>query len=247
MIAIISDIHGNQEALDAVLDSARQKGASRVICLGDIVGYGPDSISCLTRATRWDVVLAGTAELAMTGSGETIFPPTLQSHFDHVRDQIAAVTGGSLMMEFLSQLPLSHLEFGCTFAHATPNYPGQYIFPEHIYEPAFLDQIADAFEHTMFCGSSHIPGVFRCQQEAWTYTQPRSGDTFEVASAGRLICTVGSVGQPRDGDQRACYVLFDGRRFTFHRIGYDVETTMRKIKDDPDIHDMHGNRLLRGC
>lgn len=140
MRAILSDIHGNLEALQAVLADAEAHGVSKIYCLGDLVGYGPDPIACVELAMAWPVVLLGNHDQA-----------------------------------------------------------------------AMLDDDLDSWT-----AQAAKRSIFKFRRQ--------------LQETGKAICNVGSVGQPRDGDPRACYVLFEDDTIIFCRIDYDIEKSIKKIE-----------------
>ena len=120
------------------------------------------------------------------------------------------------------------------------------MFPEDIYNPKKLDRIASEFDSVMFVGHTHIPGLFIRNGGNWTYVEAADGHQCDITNYDKLVCNVGSVGQPRDGDSRASFVLFDGCVIQFHRVEYDLWTTIAKIEAIPEIDNIQGQRLAEG-
>jgi diadenosine tetraphosphatase ApaH/serine/threonine PP2A family protein phosphatase len=110
-----------------------------------------------------------------------------------------------------------------------------------------MGKLGTQFDQVCFNGHTHVPGVFVERGPGkWEFLGPEECvRSFRVA-ARRVICNVGAVGQPRDGDWRACYVLFDGDTIWFRRVEYDVEATIRKIYAVPALDNFFGNRLREG-
>ena len=247
MLAIISDIHANLEALDAVLAEVRQRGVDELVCLGDVVGYGPDPVACLRRASTWPIVVAGDWDRALVAHDPTQWSDWINRHIKWLQRSVSKAPDGAALLAAAKSFRDQHHQFGCQFCHGTPSDVRDFVFPEDIYNERKLERIAKEFDHTLFAGHTHIPGLFALSQGAsWEYIEVSPGDEYAVEDYSKLICNVGSVGQPRDGDARASFVLFDGRVIQFHRLDYDVEGTIVKIKNDPDIDDMQGDRLLEG-
>lgn len=247
MDAVISDVHGNLEALDAVLDAIRQIGATRVICLGDPVCYGPDSLECVRRSTAWDVVIAGDWDCAMIEHDPTQWNPAINVHIEWVRDQFRSVPNSATLLEIIRSYRHSFVEAGFSFAHGTPDDVREWVFPEDVCDLRKLNRIAEQFDMACICGHSHIPGVFnRKNGSEWEFAQPVVGEPYDLKRGQKTIITAGSVGQPRDGDPRASFLTIRGGIVTFHRIAYDVATTVDKIRAIPEIDDVHGERLLVG-
>lgn len=239
MKAIISDIHGNLEALEAVLLDARVCGATEIYCLGDLIGYGPDGPACVRHATQWDVVLCGDYERALFQRSHGAF----EYRMPKVVRQFAAAEDEIKLTRFLACLEPQYSAHDALYVHGSPRHPlGEYLFPEDVYNQQKMDKIAGAFEGLCFCGHTHIPGIF--DMAAYTFIDPIDINlTYDVHADDKLICNVGSVGQPRNGDPNSSYVLFDGARITFRRIEYDIEAVIRKLDDEDD---WMGDRLREG-
>ena len=124
--------------------------------------------------------------------------------------------------------------------------PAPRIFPEDIHGPTKLDPFVDALNNAFIGGGFDIPGIFRRTTEAWEFVEPVNGERYDLPKNGKTIITIGSVGQPRDGDPRAAYAILIGSSIVFHRVECDVEKTLEKIRNDPDTDDMHGDRLPHG-
>lgn len=247
MDAVISDIHGNVEALDAVLDAIGQLGASRIICLGDLVCYGPDSLECVRRSASWDVQLAGDWDAAIIDHDPAQWNPAINKHIEWVRNQFLTAPDSSALLDILRSYRRGFAENGVHFTHGTPNEVREWVFPEDVYDPQKLNRIAEQFETVCICGHSHIQGVFkRYDQSEWEFVQPVVGESYELRTDQKTIVTAGSVGQPRDDDPRASFLTIDGGSVTFHRIAYNVTVTVDKIRSNPEIDNMHGERLLYG-
>lgn len=247
MDAIISDIHGNLEALDAVLDAIHQLGATRIICLGDLVCYGPDSTECVRRSADWEVVLAGDWDAAMIDHDPTQWNPTINEHIKWVRNQFFAAPDSATLLEILGSFRRTFVENGLHFTHGTPNDVREWIFPEDVYDTKKLNRIAKHIDVACVCGHAHIQGIYtRNDQTEWEFIQPQAGERYKLQADRKTIVTAGSVGQPRDDDPRASFLTIDGDFVTFHRTQYNVQVTVDKIRSTPEIDSMHGERLLIG-
>lgn len=246
MRAIISDIHGNIEALEAVLADIARLDVSEIYCLGDVVGYGPNPIECLERSRAWPVVLMGNHDQGVVFDPEG-WSPHAERAIIWTRSLLEANRRDDLW-EFLSLRPKFHREQGLMFVHGSARNPiNEYVFPEDIYNQRKMAQIGRLFDGVCFSGHTHVPGVFlESASGSWGYLAPEEfGGTWHL-DGNRTIVNVGSVGQPRDNDPRACYVLLDGSDLTFHRVEYDFETTARKIHAIPDLDNFLGDRLREG-
>ena len=134
---------------------------------------------------------------------------------------------------FLDQCPRTHEEGEFLYVHASPHDPlREYVFPEDIYNTRKMERIFELLTRHCFHGHTHIPGIIT---EDCRYTSPENVDYVYRLDKRKTLCNVGSVGQPLDGDSRACYVLLDGEHVRFRRVEYDIETTLRKVAANPDI------------
>jgi diadenosine tetraphosphatase ApaH/serine/threonine PP2A family protein phosphatase len=134
------------------------------------------------------------------------------------------------------------------YVHGSPrNHLNEYVFPEDIYNERKMTGLGEKFGRLCFNGHTHVPGIFRERGPGeWDFVSPEECKTGFPIDGRRVICNVGSVGQPRDGDWRACYILFDGAHIWFRRVAYDVETTIRKIHAIPELENFLGDRLREG-
>ncbi len=245
--AIVSDIHGNLEALTAVLHEIDRLGVERVICLGDLVCYGADSLECVRRSSAWEIVISGDWDAAMVDHDPASWNSTLNRHIEYVRGEIQQAADSKLLLETIKSFLPFHVESGIHFVHGTPDNPREWIFPEDVYDSAKLNRIAGQFDDVCFCGHAHINGVFRRSGKSeWSFTEPKPGEAYGIRQASKTIVTVGSVGQPRDDNPGASFVTLKGDCVTFHRIEYDVEAAADKIRANPDIDNMYGDRLIYG-
>jgi diadenosine tetraphosphatase ApaH/serine/threonine PP2A family protein phosphatase len=247
MKAILSDIHGNLEALVAVLQDVARQGADAVYCLGDLVGYGPNPCECVDLAMQWQVVLLGNHDQAVV-TGPRCFGVVAERAIFWTQQQLHAPSpdrqATEVRWEFLARLPLAHAESGCLFVHASPRDPvHEYVFPEDIYNPQKMAARFARIDRCCFAGHTHIPGVFT---EDLRFVSPKEAGPVYRLDRRKALVNVGSVGQPRDGDWRACYALLDGDTVRFRRVEYDVDTTVRKIRAIDDLDDFLGDRLREG-
>ena len=248
MFAIISDIHGNLEALEAVLADVARRGIITVYCLGDVVGYGPNPVECLEHATKWDVVLEGNFESALLTND--------LDGWSAISAARSVLWSRELLMEtplfaFLAERPRSHREGDFLFVHGSPRNPlNEYIFPEDLYNQPKMTKIAAQMDRYCFCGHTHVPGVFVGPEgDGQSFTQffsPEERNHFWRFDGRKTIVNVGSVGQQRDGDPRACYVTVDGWDVYFHRVEYDWPATRDKIYAIPELDNFLGDRLGEG-
>ena len=247
--AIISDIHGNLEALQAVLSDARSQGAEEVFCLGDIIGYGPNPCECL------DLVIES-SRVCLLGNHDqgALFDPEgfntgAERAIFWTRDQLESPRGNpadnAKRWDFLGELPRNRRENGFLYVHGSARNPlNEYVFPEDIYNQRKMEKIFSLIQRYCFQGHTHVPGVFT---EDMTYLAPDEIDYEYPLGEAKLMINVGSVGQPRDYDNRASYTIYDTeeRSFEFKRVAYDIESAAQKIFDS-QLERNFGNRLFLG-
>ena len=256
MIAILSDIHSNTAALSAVLDDIRSQGIKTIWCLGDILGYGPNPRECLA-------MIRDTCELVILGNHDyaVLYEPT---YFNAGAEAAAFWTREALFDESKPEESAELLKFLATLenrklvptpvegvreallVHGSPRRPvNEYLFPEDsANHPAKLHVAFDRIEHLCFVGHTHMPGVFTDDLEFHPAAAIHDG-VFELNDA-RHIINVGSVGQPRDRDKRACYVILEDHQIRFRRVKYDAETTAAAIREIDSLDNYLADRLIEG-
>ena len=245
--AIISDIHGNLEALQAVLADIKAQGITDIYCLGDVVGYGPNPRECIDLVMDCKLVLLGNHDQGAMFDPDG-FNPSAERAIFWTRTQLET-TGETRAVrekrwEFLAERPRSHRENGYLFVHGSARNPlNEYVFPEDIYNQRKMERIFALVEKNCFQGHTHVPGVFT---ENYQFVSPEEAEYAYKLDGRKILCNVGSVGQPRDGNWRACYVVLDNETIHFKRVEYDVETTIKKIYDVPDLENFLGDRLREG-
>lgn len=270
--AIISDIHSNLEALEAVLADIEARGISEIVCLGDVVGYGANPKECLDLVRqRCRVTLMGNHDHAV------LFEPT---NFNLPAERACYWTRQMLETEpdrevrrarwkFLGELPVRVKENDILFVHASPRRPmNEYIFPEDVFTNP--QKVLANFERLdarlCFVGHTHQPGVF-VDDPYFDPPHELPDSPFYEVDNERAIINVGSVGQPRDRDTRACYVVVHRRpeamgdgteslvatalscsveQVEFVRVEYDLEKAVQKILAEPNLEDLLGSRLYEG-
>jgi diadenosine tetraphosphatase ApaH/serine/threonine PP2A family protein phosphatase len=226
--AIISDIHGNHDALSAVLADITRSAVDRVICLGDIVGYGAEPQKCIEVVRSlggW--VVAGNHDYGAAGRLDL-------SYFNANARSAAEWTAGVLSAadrRYLSDLPLLKQgdPGGCEFimAHSTPSRPEEWHYILSIDEAEY--QFEQFAQRLCLIGHSHQPVFWQVSPQGGCSVVGREYLRFETGR--RYIINVGSVGQPRDGDARACYALYDGARqeLVIRRVEYNIGAAQKKI------------------
>ena len=250
MIAIVSDIHGNRAALAACLRDADAHGVTTLWCLGDVVGYGARPAECLAvLRERQATFIRGNHEQAVL-DGPYGFNPLAAAAIVWTRRQVDTDDGETI--GWMAALPERIDLPQATLVHGSPAHPiDEYLFPEDALDDSpggqdYSPKLARSFkliEKPCFVGHTHVPGVIR-RDMPWA----SPGDCAGRFDTAREPCIVnaGSVGQPRDGDVRASYALFDGREVLFRRVPYDVDTSAREIFAVPELPDPLGQRLYEG-
>jgi diadenosine tetraphosphatase ApaH/serine/threonine PP2A family protein phosphatase len=253
--AIISDIHANIEALQAVLADIKERGINEVYCLGDIVGYGPDPCECIDLMMSVDVCLLGNHDQGALFDPEGFNAGAERAIFwTRKMLESGGEKGNEERWEFLGELPRMRREPDFLFVHGSARNPlNEYIFPEDIYNQRKMERIFSLVDKHCFQGHTHIPGVFT--EDLNFVSLDECNFEFQLGEQKTLI-NVGSVGQPRDGDNRACYVAIhppesedqnpEGGGVTFHRVEYDFEKTAEKIYAIPELDNFLGDRLRDG-
>jgi diadenosine tetraphosphatase ApaH/serine/threonine PP2A family protein phosphatase len=248
MIAIISDIHSNLEALESVLEDIRAREIGKIYCLGDVVGYGPDPEACIDRLLHLEVVTMGNHDEAVLTRNTNDFNFRARRAAEWTRDRLNTdIAGDPKKMErwnFLERMKTIHDEGDVTYLHASPRSPTrEYVLPADIAHPDKMKDIFGRFSGICFAGHTHIPGVFT---EAGEYLPPADLNGVYLLDGRKAFINVGSVGQPRDRDPRACYVTFNGDTVVFRRIPYDVDKTCQKIHKIDALDRYLGDRLKLG-
>lgn len=221
--AIISDIHGNLEAFESVLKTIKREGYDLLLCLGDLVGYGPNPNECcqLMRETG-GIVVAGNHDWAAVGR-------TGIEYFNTFARLAIRWTSKVLNEEnrvYLKGLPLIWTEGDLLLVHSSPSEPSlwNYVLSPH----EAWQEFRTFSERVCLIGHSHQPTVFFQKGE---YCQQRQFDDLNLVPNLRYILNVGSVGQPRDGDPRAAACIYDSKRnlVDLKRFAYDVRKTQEKM------------------
>jgi diadenosine tetraphosphatase ApaH/serine/threonine PP2A family protein phosphatase len=248
MLALISDIHGNFAALQAVLDDIDSLGTvQRIYCLGDVIGYGPQPLECLRLTIeRTSGIIMGNHEHAVV-HGPYLFNANARKAIEWTREQLAAAPDGERLLGFLADLPIRLEVEDLLLVHGSPRDPVmEYVLESDLWEgadPKKMLEIFAAINHLCFVGHSHRPGIFT--EDRCFLSAAELGDGF-VVSDGKYLVNVGSVGQPRDRDPRACYTLFSGNAVYFRRVPYDIDSTAKLIEAVPELGQRSAQRLYRG-
>jgi diadenosine tetraphosphatase ApaH/serine/threonine PP2A family protein phosphatase len=230
LIALLSDIHANREALDACLAHAQGTRPDRYIFLGDYVGYGADPGYVVDLVTGYvaqgAIALRGNHDEAVVG---------LSAGMNDMARAAIAWTRSALnehQRGFLAGLPFTHEEGGRLFVHANAVAPERWGYVTNRLEAA--RSLAATRCHTVFCGHLHVPGVYHMAANgALGEFTPLDGTPIRLLPDRRWLAVLGAVGQPRDRNPAACYALLDSDKgkLTYVRVAYDVMTAAAKILD----------------
>jgi len=222
-------------------------GITEVYCLGDVVGYGPNPRECVDLAMSCQLVLLGNHDQGAMFDPEG-FNPSAERAIFWTRQQLEQADGNRAQKErrweFLAERPRQHREGHFLYVHGSARNPlNEYVFPEDIYSQRKMERIFALVDRYCFQGHTHVPGIFT---ENYQFYSPEDVNYEYKLDGRKTLCNVGAVGQPRDGDWRACYVILDGDTIRFRRVEYDVETTIKKIYAVPDLENFLGDRLRDG-
>lgn len=223
-LGIISDIHGNWEALEAVLNALDREGVDQIVCCGDVVGYGASPNECVTALMERDIpTVLGNHDAAVLSDDEVAF-------FNEMAREAVLWTReilGPEQSEWLAERPMTLRTDKVLFVHASPKEPRNWNYV------VFYGDAREAFdnftERLCFIGHSHQPFFISLDGEEVKHHQ--TGE-ITVKSGQRYLVNVGSVGQPRDRDPRAAFVIadFDEKTIRLHRAEYDIEAAQEKIR-----------------
>ncbi|MEM9411971.1 MAG: metallophosphoesterase family protein [Planctomycetota bacterium] len=243
--AIISDIHGNLEALTTVLDDIESQGVEQIYCLGDIIGYGPNPRECIDRCKSFELCLLGNHDNGALFDPEGFSRGAEQAIFWTRR--VLEDTSEPLCQDrwnFLARLPRTRRIGDFMFVHGSARSPlDEYVFPEDIYNQRKIDRIFGFIQKYCFQGHTHVPGVFT--ENCRFYSPSDVSFEYELGDP-KVMINVGSVGQPRDNDPRSSYVIVDGRNVQFRRVEYRFDETRQKILSIAELDDFLGERLAIG-
>lgn len=228
-IAVLTDIHANREAFEAVLADVAAHGVDRIALLGDLVGYGPDPGWCCDRAAALvaagALCVRGNHDNAAAGAPEAM-SALARKAMDWTRDRL-----DDAQVAFLAGLPLTAEAEGVLFVHASASRPEEwsYITSDTKATPSFRATT----ERLILCGHVHVPLLASCDRGGMVREQAfRTGLPIPLLSSRRWLAVVGSVGQPRDGVAQAGWALVDTLReeLTFRRTPYDTAGAARKVR-----------------
>lgn len=223
--ALISDIHANLEALTAVLADIESEGVDKIHCLGDVVGYGCDPVGCLELVEKHcEVKLLGNHEYLTLGlADKSQYNEAAIKSYEWTVKQL-----GDYELGLIENYVIDHREGEFYFVHASPHIPTEW---HYVLNSTQADMAFASLEKRVgFVGHSHVPAIFAEMPDA--PARQKVGHDFLMDPDYRYLLNVGSVGQPRDMDPRACYVIVDSEEgdVFFNRVDYDIKKTQEKLK-----------------
>lgn len=243
-LAVFADIHANRQAFSACLEAARARGAERIVCLGDIVGYGADPEwaveTVMDLVNDGAVTVRGNHDNAIGTPSETMNAEA-QTAIEWTRGRLSAP-----QRQFLAELPLTQQEDDRLYVHSEASNPARWRYVRDTPDAARSLEATDA--HVTFCGHIHRPALYSMSSAAkMTNFLPTSHVPVQLLGGRRWLAVIGSVGQPRDGDPAASFAMFDtaSREITYCRVPYDVETAAERIRANGLPHWL-ADRLLAG-
>jgi diadenosine tetraphosphatase ApaH/serine/threonine PP2A family protein phosphatase len=230
-IAVITDLHANREAVQAVLDHAERQGAGRHAFVGDFVGYGADPAWVVDMVrekvqSQGAIVVQGNHDLAVVQGPSPHMRPDARRVVEWTRSQL-----NPRQIGFLAQLPLTQEVGELLFVHANAYNPAGWDYLQSRVEAA--RSLLATRQRITFCGHMHEPRLYHLSAVGKTADfTPTPGEPIPLLATRRWLVIPGSAGQPRDGDPAACYALYDETRaeLTYWRVPYDVESAADKIR-----------------
>ena len=221
-IALFGDIHANLEALEAVLDDASQQGVTDYVCLGDIVGYNADPAACLEKVREMDcpTVKGNHDEDASGNHSLDSMNPVAAAALEWTRLQLS-----DEQRQWLTRLRMVRQVSDFTVVHSTLDQPANWNYVTNRFDA--MSNFSYQFTQLCFHGHTHVPRVYMKTDRVVEVP----AESVIIEDSAKYFINVGSVGQPRDGDWRACYAIYDldHKMVVFRRVEYDIVTTQGKI------------------
>ena len=245
-IAIISDIHGNLTALKAVLDDIKNNNneIDQILCLGDLVGYNPEPEKTINLIKKTcDIVIGGNHDKSMVDEVDTRwFKYSIKKSIQWTKENLSKES-----LTYLDSLKLREDitigSYNLILAHGSPkrSSPFQYIFNEYDIkniEPLIFNS------NILFIGHTHVPSCYYNQGEGW---KKNKSNDIEINPSLNYVINVGSVGQPRDGNPKSSYVIFNpnNNHLEFKRVEYNIEEVKQKF-NETDLPRKFADRLEQG-
>jgi len=223
-IAIFGDVHANLDALEVVLRDCREQGVTEYLCTGDVVGYNANPHECLeiVRSLGCPVVKGNHDHYVASQQNLDDFNPHAAAGVMWTREQLSDEE-----LAYLNDLPFCVTKMGLTLVHSTMDHPENfgYVFDNQQAETNFIQQKTPLCFH----GHTHCPMIYEKQMSGVFRIDPQD---FKLSPGRKYFINVGSVGQPRDGDPRATYVIYDpmARTVVYRRLVYDISAAQARIR-----------------
>ena len=238
--AILTDVHANLEALTACISAAQGQKVYRFVCLGDTVGYGADpNAACDLVREKCAFTVLGNHDAAVAGRMDySYYYAAAREVLDWTALQLSKAN-----MDWLRALPYQRAEGDITWGHASPRDPQAFEYVFALEQAEDLVARTASLSRLTFIGHSHLQRAFQLGnpvKDVWS-------ERVRIDPAKRYLISIGSCGQPRDYDPRACYGIWDdqSRTVEFHRVPYNAEKTARKILE-AGLSPHFARRLLHG-
>ncbi len=237
---IFSDIHSNLEALDAVSEAYRKEKIDKYLCAGDVVGYAANPKECIEKVKKLAIItVAGNHDWASVNLFST-------DYFNPLAKEAVSWTEHNLDEQgryFLEHLILVYKNEDLTMVHATLDEPGDFNYITDGYIASRTFELLET--NICFVGHTHAPGVFIKSKDG--RIQYQEGINIYIKEDNKYIINVGSVGQPRDGNPKAAYCIYDTdmKNVQIKRISYDIQATGKKVIAE-GLSRFLGERLLIG-
>jgi diadenosine tetraphosphatase ApaH/serine/threonine PP2A family protein phosphatase len=223
-LGLFSDVHSNLEALKAVLTVLEGAGVNRYVCCGDIVGYGPDPNKCVE-------LVRGLKPLCVAGNHDHgVTNRTATNGFNAAAKRALEWTGEQLTRTnrmYLENLPLTERLDQLFVVHASPSEPDEWAY---VLGPREAEEEMEFYSEAI-CLSGHSHHPFAAERMPVEQARFLKEESFKLKPEAKYFINLGSVGQPRDGDPRACCVVYNLKTgtMTFYRVAYDIAAVQKKI------------------
>lgn len=229
-IALLTDIHGNREALQACLDHAGNNRIDRYVFLGDYIGYGADPVATLE--TVIDHVARGAVAVLGNHDAAALAPDPHMHELAWAAMEWTRNRLGPAHVAFIEGLPLTIEDEDRLYVHASANAPREWTYVTNLFLAS--KSLTATRAHATFCGHTHLPMLFNMSMTGKIASfEPIDRVDVALAARRRWLAVIGAVGQPRDGNPAACYAVLDTARvsLTYIRLAYDVDAAARKIRE----------------
>ena len=228
LYALISDVHGNLEALTVAINYIIDIGVKDIICCGDLVGYGPDPASCISFLKRYHF------QSVLGNHDKAILTDSLSIYFNEeavVALNIQKENMNTEDLNLLKTLPLQIVksDFVVTHSFLDKKRPFKYVIDAE----SALENLSFTKKEIIFCGHTHIPGVYIVQNNQVEYISAKQGLNLSLEPKHHYVINVGSIGQSRDNNPDLCFALYDSERKTVQliRLPYPIAKTQEKMKN----------------